>query len=59
MSDRKPEDLLQAPPKVINVGLESFAEELKAKGVETVHVVWSPPAGGDVRLASLLSKMGA
>jgi hypothetical protein len=50
--------LLQSKPVVINVGLEMFATELKAQGVTVTHVDWSPPAGGDVRLANLLAKLG-
>jgi rod shape-determining protein MreC len=40
--------------QVINVGLESFAEDLRAEGVPVVHVDWRPPAGGNARLAALL-----
>jgi hypothetical protein len=59
MSETKINDLLERPLQVINVGLEGFAEELAAEGVEVVHVDWTPPAGGDVELANLLSKLGA
>ena len=55
--DRKP-SLLEAPPRVINVGLERFAEDLAAQNVAVQHVQWSPPAGGNTRLAELLSKLG-
>ena len=58
-AERKPASLLEAPPRVINVGLERFAEDLAAQGVAVQHVAWSPPAGGDVRLADLLSKLGS
>ena len=51
--------LLDGPLKVVNIGLDSFAEDLKAQGVEVVHVDWSPPAGGDPKLAALLSKLGS
>jgi FdrA protein len=44
-------------PKVINVGLEIFAKELDLQGFDVTHVDWSPPAGGDPELASLLSKL--
>jgi FdrA protein len=54
----KPGSLLEAPPRVINVGLERFAEDLAAQRVTVQHVDWSPPAGGDARLADLLSKLG-
>jgi len=57
MSDTPP--LLQGPLKVINIGLEGFARELEAQGVETLHVDWTPPAGGDPKLAALLSKLGS
>jgi hypothetical protein len=52
-------DLLNAPLKVVNVGLESFSHELKSLGVPVVHVSWTPPANGDPKLAGILSKMGA
>ena len=57
--DHGPAALLSAEVKVVNVGLESFARELAAGGVQVVHVEWSPPAGGDPALADLLSKLGA
>ena len=57
--DPKPSSLLDAPPRVINVGLERFAEDLAAQSVAVRHVQWSPPAGGDARLADLLSKLGS
>ena len=57
--DRGPAALLSSEVKVVNVGLESFARELAAGGVQVVHVEWSPPAGGDPALADLLSKLGA
>jgi FdrA protein len=53
-----PPRLLARSPKVINVGLERFAEDLAAQGVAVQHVQWSPPAGGDARLAELLAKLG-
>jgi FdrA protein len=52
-----PSTLLAAPPRVINVGLELFAENLASQGAAVVHVRWSPPAGGNARLASLLTKL--
>jgi hypothetical protein len=49
--------LLTAPPRVINIGLELFAENLAKQGAQVVHVRWSPPAGGNSQLASLLAKL--
>ncbi|PYM53554.1 MAG: hypothetical protein DMD79_26215 [Candidatus Rokuibacteriota bacterium] len=49
--------LLARPPRVLNVGLESFAGDLARAGVAGVHVDWRPPAGGDPRLAALLARL--
>ena len=43
---------------VINIGLESFAENLKKEGVRVLKLNWKPPAGGDKKLASLLKRLG-
>jgi len=62
-SAAKPEnrgsDLLTSPVKVVNVGLESFSQQLRSIGVPVVHVSWTPPANGDPKLADIVSKMGA
>ena len=50
-------DLLAAPPRVINIGLEIFAANLADQGAKVAHVRWSPPAGGNSRLAGLLEKL--
>lgn len=43
----------------INLGLESFADNLRERGVRAVQVEWKPPAGGDSRLAGLFAKIDA
>jgi hypothetical protein len=48
-------DLFAGPLRVVNLGLELFAETLTADGVTVIHVDWRPPAGGDPRLAALLA----
>jgi hypothetical protein len=45
------------PLRVVNLGLELFAEMLELDGVEVIHVDWRPPAGGDLRLAALLTAL--
>ncbi len=50
-------ETLQKPLSAINVGLESFAENLVAQGVPTVHVDWRPPAGGNEKLMAILERM--
>jgi hypothetical protein len=51
--------LLGQPLRVINIGLERFARDLAAHGTTVLQVQWSPPAGGDARLADLLSQLGS
>lgn len=46
-----------APPRVLNIGLESFARDLAARGVAVVHLDWRPPAGGRRDLADLLARL--
>lgn len=43
---------------VINAGLRSFAQDLQSASVPVVHYQWSPVAGGNRRLASLLAQLG-
>ena len=52
-------NLLTSPLKVVNIGLEGFANELREQDVDVIHVDWKPPAGGNPQLAKLLSKLGA
>jgi hypothetical protein len=49
--------LLDAPPRVVNIGLERFAEDLAAQGIAVQQVAWSPPAQGSARLADLLARL--
>jgi FdrA protein len=57
MSDDRPTPLLAAPARVVSVGLALFAETLMGLGVPVIHVEWQPPAGGDSRLADLLTRI--
>jgi hypothetical protein len=59
MSESKIKNLLEEPLQVINIGLEGFAKELSSQGIKVIQVDWAPPAGGDPKLASLLSKLGS
>mgnify|MGYP000044181419 CR=1 FL=1 len=51
--------LLSAPPQVINVGLELFAESLREQRAAVVDLDWHPPAGGKKHLLDLLDKLEA
>ena len=51
------ERLLRDKPVFINVGVRDFAETLRAAGFEVLHVDWSPPAGGDQKMAALLDDL--
>ena len=49
-------ELFKSEVKVLNMGLESFKENLQEVGVETAQINWRPPAGGDPELLALLNK---
>ena len=51
--------VLQGKINLINIGIETFTKELQELGVPVIHLDWEPPAGGDPKIAVLLSKMGA
>jgi hypothetical protein len=57
MNDTSVENLLKSKLSVVNVGLESFAQELSSLGVPVAQVDWSPSAGGDPELANLASSL--
>ena len=48
----KVNELFKTPLRVVNVGLESFYEELRSQEVEAIHVEWRPPAGGNKKMNS-------
>ena len=49
--------LFSSELRVVNLGLELFANDLRSLGVAVVQVDWRPPAGGDQRMASLLQRL--
>ncbi len=52
------ETLLEAPLKVVNMGLDTFADDLAAQDVPVARLDWSPPREMDAKLADLLKKLG-
>ncbi len=55
--ESKLDELLEHPPIIVNVGVWDFAEALETQGVRVIHVDWSPPAGGDQEMITLLDKL--
>ena len=51
--------LLSGVPRVVNIGLSGFAEDLAARGTPVVQVDWRPPAQGKRHLADLLARLSA
>ncbi|HTY46520.1 MAG TPA: hypothetical protein VMB46_02520 [Methanomassiliicoccales archaeon] len=43
---------------VVNIGVSTFADDLRTQNVDVVQVDWRPPAGGDVEMLKLLEKLG-
>ena len=50
-------DLLSNGPRVVNVGLPRFAEDLRAAGVPVADVAWTPPASADARVLDALDRV--
>ena len=49
--------LLAEPPRIVNIGLRGFAETLHDRGARVVQYDWSPVAGGDAKLQSLIDAL--
>ena len=47
--------LLSEKPRIINIGLKSFAEVVEQFGCDVVQYDWAPPAGGNVKLIRTLN----
>jgi len=43
--------------RIINIGLEIFADELRSEGLQVVQMDWRPPTGGNSRLTALLASL--
>ena len=56
---RKNKTILSEKLKVVNIGISTFADDLRSQDVEVVTVDWKPPAGGDVEMLRLLEKLGS
>jgi hypothetical protein len=54
----KEKTLLTEKLKVVNIGISTFADDLRSQDVDVVHVDWKPPAGGDIKMLRLLEKLG-
>lgn len=42
---------------VVNVGVDVFYHAVQEQHVPAVQVDWRPPAGGDARLAEILTRL--
>ena len=51
------EKLFSKELKVINIGIEMFADDLEKQNVDVIHVNWRPPAGGDLDILKFLEKL--
>ena len=58
MDVKKINKLFNEKLSVINMGLESFADNLRREKVRVLQMNWKPPAGGNKRLLSLLARLG-
>jgi hypothetical protein len=50
-------ELFRTPVRVINLGIQDFANDLRKQSVPVSEVDWHPPAGGNTELVELLKKV--
>ena len=48
-------DIFGKQLKILNIGLEQFANDLISQGIPCIQLDWRPPAQGDPEAADLLS----
>ena len=53
----KGQSLFSGKLGIINVGIEKLAEHLSYYDVDSIHVEWSPPAGGNLDMLRKLRKL--
>lgn len=53
----KIQSLFSMPLQVMNIGVETFHHTLQVQRIDSVHVDWRPPAGGDDELIKLLNQL--
>lgn len=49
--------LFETELRVANIGLDSFYKDLDKQKVKVIHLDWRPVAGGNKKMASLLSRL--
>jgi hypothetical protein len=54
MSAKPVNELFAGELRAVNIGLESFADNLAREGAPVVQVNWRPPAGGDIKAIAAL-----
>jgi hypothetical protein len=59
MNTEKALALFAGDVAMVNLGLASFAEDLRRAGGSAIHVDWRPPAGGDLELLEALDLCNA
>lgn len=50
-------ELFNKKLNVINVGIESFKDDLQTQNVEVTHLVWTPPGRGNPELIAALERL--
>ncbi len=49
--------MLSGNLQVASFGLQSFSDALTTQNVKVAHIDWKPPAGGDMKMLSMLSML--
>lgn len=54
---KTPIAVFEDPLRIVNIGLDGFADDFAEEGIEVIRLDWRPPSGGDSRLAMILAKL--
>ena len=57
MAKTRLNELFEKELRIVSIGVDTFYMDMKGQGVNTIHVDWKPVAGGNEKLAGMLSML--
>ncbi len=55
MAKSRLNELFEKELIIVSLGVDTFYQDMKKQGFSTIHVDWKPVAGGNEKLANMLS----
>lgn len=57
MEKTKLNELFEKELRIVSLGVDAFYLDMKRQGFSAIHVDWKPVAGGNEKLAKMLSML--